>query len=92
MTKDIVYMTASKDDPAFDENLQHLDAQFIGEGNRAFSKLNFLNATMLISTTPGLDVFQWKRQKMLIIMCMFFTRQVIPAVIICSGLIIMMQF
>ena len=60
---DVVYMTASKDDPAFDENLQHLDAQFIGEGNRAFSKLNFLNATMLISTTPGLDVFQWKRSK-----------------------------
>ena len=60
---DVVYMTASKDDPAFDENLQHLDAQFIGEGNRALSKLNFLNATMLISTTPGLDVFQWKRSK-----------------------------
>lgn len=60
---DIVYMTASEDDPAFLEKLEHIDAQFIGSGNRAFSKLNFLNATMLISTTPGLDVFQWKRSK-----------------------------
>lgn len=60
---DIVYMTASEDDPAFLEKLEHIDVQFIGSGNRAFSKLNFLNATMLISTTPGLDVFQWKRSK-----------------------------
>ena len=89
---DVVYMTASKDDPAFDENLQHLDAQFIGEGNRAFSKLIFLNAQCLFQQHRGLMFFNGSVQKMLIIMCMFFTRQVIPAVIICSGLIIMMQF
>ena len=61
---DVVYMTASKDDPALTcETYPHLSAQFIGEGNRAFAKLNFLKATILLSTTPGLDVYQWKRSK-----------------------------
>ena len=60
---DTVYMTASPDDPALDCGLEHIDAQFIGEGNKAFAKLNFLKATMLLSTTPGLDVYQWKRSK-----------------------------
>lgn len=60
---DVVYMTASSDDPALDSNLEHIDVQFIGEGNKAFSKLNFLNATIVLSTTPGLDVYQWKRSK-----------------------------
>jgi len=61
---DVVYMTASKDDPSLTcEAYPHLSAQFIGEGNRAFAKLNFLKATILLSTTPGLDVYQWKRSK-----------------------------
>jgi len=61
---DVVYMTASKDDPVLTcEDYPHLKAQFIGEGNRAFAKLNFLNATIVLSTTPGLDVYQWKRSK-----------------------------
>ncbi len=60
---DVVYMTASPDDPALDNPYSHVHAEFIGEGNKAFSKLNFLNATMVLSTTPGLDVYQWKRSK-----------------------------
>lgn len=60
---DVTYMTASPDDKALDSGLKHLDAQFIGEGNKAFAKLNFLNASIVLSTTPGLDVFQWKRSK-----------------------------
>ena len=60
---DVVYMTASSDDPALENPYPHCKAQFIGEGNRAFAKLNFLNATILLSTTPGLDVYQWKRSK-----------------------------
>ena len=61
---DVVYMTSSKDDPALTcESYPHLSAQFIGEGNRAFAKLNFLKATIVLSTTPGLDVYQWKRSK-----------------------------
>ena len=60
---DTVYMTASPDDPALDSALEHFKAEFIGEGNRAFAKLNYLDATLLLATTPGLDVYQWKRSK-----------------------------
>ena len=60
---DAVYMTASPDDPALENPYSHIHAEFIGEGNKAFAKLNFLKATILLSTTPGLDVYQWKRSK-----------------------------
>lgn len=30
----------------------------IGEDHKAFVKLNFLNATVVLSTTPGLGVYQ----------------------------------
>lgn len=61
--RDIVYMTASEDDPALKNPYPHVKAQFIGEGNKAFTRLNFLNAAIVLSTTPGLDVYQWKRAK-----------------------------
>ena len=60
---DVVYMTASPDDPGLNNPYEHIRGEFIGAGNKAFSKLNFLNATILFSTTPGLDVYQWKRSK-----------------------------
>lgn len=60
---DVVYMTASSDDPGLDNPYEHVKAEFIGAGNKAFSKLNFLNASVVLSTTPGLDVYQWKRSK-----------------------------
>ncbi len=60
---DIVYMTASPDDPALENSYKHIKGEFIGENNKAFAKLNFLNATLVLSTTPGLDVYQWKRSK-----------------------------
>lgn len=59
----LVYYTASSDDPALEKPYQYINAQFIGEGNKAFSRLNFLNADIVISTTPGLEVYQWKRSK-----------------------------
>ena len=59
----LIYMTASADDPALDKVYQHVKCEFIGEGNRAFAKLNFLKADILLSTTPGLDVYQWKKSK-----------------------------
>lgn len=61
--RDVVYMTASRDDPALENTYSHIKAEFIGEGNRAFARLNFLNAAIVLSTTPGLDVYQWKRSK-----------------------------
>ncbi|MBR2749876.1 MAG: CDP-glycerol glycerophosphotransferase family protein [Clostridiales bacterium] len=60
---DVVYMTASEDDPGLKTDLSHVKAECIGPGNHAFAKLNFTKATMLLSTTPGLDVYQWKRSK-----------------------------
>lgn len=60
---DVVYMTASPDDPGLECSYEHIRGQFIGEGNKAFAKLNFLSADIVISTTPGLDVYQWKRSK-----------------------------
>ena len=60
---DIVYMTASPDDPALQNPYPHVRAEFIGEGNKAFAKLNFLSANVLLATTPGLDVYQWKRSR-----------------------------
>lgn len=61
--KEVVYYTASEDDPALHSPYSHVKAEFIGSDNKAFAKLNFLNATILLSTTPGLDVYQWKRSK-----------------------------
>ena len=59
----LVFMTASPDDPALEEKYEHVKCSFIGEGNHAFAKLNFLKADILLSTTPGLDVYQWKRSR-----------------------------
>ena len=61
--QNVVYYTASEDDPALNNTLSHVKAEFIGSDNKAFAKLNFLNATIVLSTTPGLDVYQWKRSK-----------------------------
>ena len=59
----IVYLTGSEDDPVFKKDYKYIKPEYIGEGNKAFSKLNLLNASVLFSTTPSLDVFQWKRSK-----------------------------
>lgn len=59
----VTYMTSSPDDPALTASYPHLHAEFIGEGNKAFAKLNILKAKIVLSTTPGLDVYQWKRSK-----------------------------
>lgn len=59
----LTYMTASPDDPALEKEYKHVKCEFIGEGNKAFAHLNFLKADVLLSTTPGLDVYQWKRSR-----------------------------
>ena len=60
---DTVYLTSSPDDPALGNPYAHIRGEFIGEGNKAFSKLNFISAGVVLATTPGLDVYQWKRSK-----------------------------
>ena len=60
---DVVYMTASEDDPALSCSYPHVKAEFVGPDNKTFTRLNFLKATVVLSTTPGLDVYQWKRSR-----------------------------
>lgn len=60
---EIVYMTASEDDPALKKDYKYVKCEFIGEGNKAYARLNSLKADIVLSTTPSLDVFYWKRSK-----------------------------
>lgn len=60
---DLDYLTCSPDDPALSVDYTYIHASFIGEGNAAFARLNLLKADVLLSTTPNLDVYQWKRSK-----------------------------
>ena len=60
---DAVYLTASEDDPALEKKYEHIRSEFIGANNKGFAKLNMLKADVLLSTTPGLDVYQWKRSR-----------------------------
>ena len=59
----LVYYTSAKDDPVFDTAWQHVKPEFIGEGNKAYARLNLMEADVCLMTTPGLDVFQLKRSK-----------------------------
>lgn len=57
------YLTSSKTDPVFEQKYNYVKAEFIGEGNAAFAKLNMLSAGIVLMTTPGLQVYQLKRSK-----------------------------
>ncbi len=59
----LVYWTASEQDPALKIKYDYVDCSFIGEGNKAFARLNMMNACICLATTPGLDVLQWKRSR-----------------------------
>lgn len=59
----LVYYTSSSDDPVLTAGYEFVKGEFIGEGNKGFAKLNFLNAGILLATTPGLNVYQWKRSR-----------------------------
>ena len=61
--EDVLYLTASPDDPLLKEPYEHIKGEFIGEGNKAFARMNFLKADIVLSSTPGLDVYQWKRSR-----------------------------
>ena len=59
----VVFYTSSEKDPVFSEQYTYVKAEFIGEGNKAFTRLNFLEADVCLMTTPGLDVYQLKRSR-----------------------------
>ena len=60
---DCCFYTASEDDPALDAGYKHVKCSFAGSGNKTYAKLNMMNAYICLATTPGLDVYQWKRSK-----------------------------
>lgn len=59
----LVYYTSAEDDPVLTAGFPHVTAEYIGSGNKAFARLNFLDADVVLMTTPGLDVYQLKRSK-----------------------------
>jgi hypothetical protein len=62
-TLKLLYLTSSEDDPVFNAGYRYIRPEFIGKGNRAFARLNMLSADIVLATTPGLDVYHWKRSK-----------------------------
>ncbi|MBR6412255.1 MAG: CDP-glycerol glycerophosphotransferase family protein [Alphaproteobacteria bacterium] len=60
---DTTYYTASSDDLCFQKNYHHVHPFFIGKGNKAYAKMAFVRADIVLMTTPGLDVYQLKRSK-----------------------------
>ena len=63
LDKEVLYLAASEDDPVFKKKFKNIKAEYIGKGNKSFFRLNYLNASILLSTTPGFGVYQWKRSK-----------------------------
>lgn len=59
----IIFYTSSEDDPVFSQHYSYIMPEYIGKGNRAFARLNMLEADICLMTTPGLDVYQLKRSK-----------------------------
>ncbi|MCH3919266.1 MAG: CDP-glycerol glycerophosphotransferase family protein [Sphaerochaeta sp.] len=59
----LAYYTGSEDDPVLKKSWNHVHAEYIGVGNKAYAKLNFLRADVVLMTTPSLDVYQLKRSK-----------------------------
>ena len=59
----VLYLTASEDDPALTEQYRYVRTEFAGKGNRAYARMNMMSADIVLSSTPGLDVYQWKRSR-----------------------------
>ena len=60
---EVSYFTSFKDDEVFTAGYKFVKSEYIGEGNAAFARLNLLSADIVLATTPGLGVYQWKRSK-----------------------------
>ena len=61
---DVQYLTSSETDPVFQNDFKYVHPVFIGEGNKAFASLNFLEADVCLMTTPAIEVYQLKRSKL----------------------------
>ena len=61
--EEVLYLTAEADDPLLKEAYQNIKTEFAGAGNKAYARMNMLKADVVLSSTPGLDVYQWKRSR-----------------------------
>lgn len=59
-----IYYTSVEKDRFFEQNYSFIKGKYIGEGNKAFAFLNFIHADICLMTTPGLDVYQLRRSKL----------------------------
>ena len=58
------YLTSDESDPALKRESNHCSIkEFIGIGNKAYTRLNMLKANICIMTTPSLQVLQIKRSR-----------------------------
>ncbi|MEE3410058.1 MAG: CDP-glycerol glycerophosphotransferase family protein [Treponema sp.] len=60
---ELSYLTSDANDPALEGGWKFVKAECIGQGNKAFARLNIMVADVVLMTTPGLDVYQMKRSK-----------------------------
>ncbi len=58
-----IYLTSSEDDEGLAFQSASIECKYIGEGNKAYTQLNMLEADVCVMTTPGLDVLQIQRSK-----------------------------
>jgi hypothetical protein len=59
----LLYLTSSPEDPVFQAGYRYIRGEYTGGGNRALARLNLLSADLALATTPGLEVYQWKRSR-----------------------------
>ncbi|PIE98937.1 MAG: CDP-glycerol--glycerophosphate glycerophosphotransferase [Treponema sp.] len=57
------YYSADPEDPGLKYESPLVETRFIGTGNKAWMHMNMLEADVCVTTTPGLDVLQFRRSK-----------------------------
>jgi hypothetical protein len=60
---ELLYLSSAEDDPLLNAAWKYIKTEYIGEGNKAFARLNLLAADVVLMTTPALDVYQLKRSR-----------------------------
>jgi len=56
-----LYYTSDPEDPLLSEPRPGVETRLLPRGHAAYLTLNVLEADVVLSTTPALDVFHWKR-------------------------------
>ena len=58
---EVTYWTQDASDPLLGEGFEHVTCECIGDGPKAFGCLASVSCDIVLSTTPDLDVTQWRR-------------------------------